>query len=304
MKKIILAGLIGSFSLLLSTADASEAIKSTLADQKSVEVTIYNNQLGLIKDTREIDLPAGSGELRFMDVAATIDPVTVLVKSLNAPDDFSILEQNYEYDLMNQTKLLDKFVGKDLEILIYNQYQDRKEVVSAKLLSNNQGQIFQIGDKIYLGHPGIKVLPSVPENLIDRPTLSWLYQNESTKPHQIQTSYLADNLGWKADYVLNISGNDDSADLSGWVSVDNKSGATYNNAKLKLIAGDVNRVQQARRNPRRMKAMAFEMVDAGAQFDSKEFFEYHIYNLARRSTIKNNQTNTNHVYGSSKYLGC
>ena len=105
--------------------------------------------------------------------------VTVHTQSLNRPDDFILLEQNYEYDLMNANKLLDKYVGKKIKLIDWNKFQDRKEVVEATLLSNNQGQIYKINDEIYLGHPGYKVLPEIPENLIAKPTLMWLYGNFS-----------------------------------------------------------------------------------------------------------------------------
>lgn len=140
-----------------STMAAGEIVsRSTADDQVAVEVTVYNNNLGLIKDTRKVELPTGQGELRFMDVASYIMPVTVHVKSLNYPQDFAVLEQNYEYDLMNADKLLDKYVGKKIKIIDWNEFQDRKDVVEATLLSNNQGQIYQINGEIYLGHPGYK----------------------------------------------------------------------------------------------------------------------------------------------------
>jgi len=160
--------------------DASvNALKSTVEDQTAVEVTVYNSNLGLVKDTRSIKLLKGVGELRFMDVASRIMPVTVTVKSLNHKSDFSVLEQNYEYDLMNSKKLLDKYVGKKIKIIDWNKFKDRKEKVDALLLSNNQGQIYKIKDEIYLGHPGYKVLPEIPENLISKPTLTWLYENSA-----------------------------------------------------------------------------------------------------------------------------
>ena len=149
---------------------------SDLKGQIGVQITVYNNNLGLIKDTRKVSLPLGQGELRFMDVAAHIMPVTVHAKSLNYAESFTVLEQNYEYDLMNANKLLDKYVGKKIKLIDFNKFQDRKEVVEAILLSNNQGQIYKINDEIYLGHPGFKILPKIPENLIAKPTLTWLFK--------------------------------------------------------------------------------------------------------------------------------
>jgi hypothetical protein len=268
---------------------AGEAVsKSTALDQTGVEVTVYNNNLGLIKDTRAILTSSGVGELRFMDVASYIMPVTVYVKSLDSPEKFRVLEQNYEYDLMDGKKLLDKYVGKRIKIIDWNKFQDRKETVEAVLLSNNRDQIYKINNEIYIGHPGIKVLPEIPENLIAKPTLTWLYENESGERHNLEVSYLTSNINWKADYVVVLNADDTSSDISGWVTVDNKSGATYRDATLKLIAGEIHRADEKDRDVR--YAME-EVAKAGApQFGEKEFFEYHIYDLTRTTTIKENQT--------------
>ena len=274
--------------LMASTSFADNAAKSTSDDQTAVEVTVYNSNLGLIKDTRKVSLPVEKGELRFMDVAAYIMPVTVHAKSLNHPDDFSVLEQNYEYDLMNESKLLDKYVGRNIKILNINQFQDRKEILDATLLSNNNGQIYKINDEIYLGYPGTKILPQIPESLIAKPTLTWLYDNSSQDSHLLEVSYLTGNFNWNADYVVVLNQSDTQADVSGWVTIDNKSGATYKNASLKLVAGQINRAEQ------RYDNMAFEgkaMRSAAApQFAEQSFFEYHIYDLQRKTTIKDNQT--------------
>lgn len=283
----------GFFSLMIlflsSLALAGEkGAKSTIDDQVSVEVTVYNNNLGLIKDTRKIKLPIGEGELRFMDVASHIMPVTVHAKSLNYPDDFSVLEQNYEYDLMSMDKLLDKFVGKKIKIVVWNEFQDRKETIEAVLLSNNNGQIYSINNEIFLGHPGIKVLPEIPEELIAKPTLTWYYENKNKEAHDLEVSYLTNNISWKADYVVVLNKDDTSADVSGWITLDNRSGAVYKNATLKLIAGDVNRVKE--RSVDKSYMMRESRMASAPQFEEKSFFEYHIYDLQRKTTIKDNQT--------------
>ncbi|HCI44814.1 MAG TPA: DUF4139 domain-containing protein [Candidatus Omnitrophica bacterium] len=273
-------------------ATAAQTTQSAQSGQTNVEVTVYNNNLGLVKDTRDIQLPAGEGELRFMDVAAYIMPVTVHAKSLNAPEQFQVLEQNYEYDLMDYNKLMDKFVDKKVKLVDWNQYQDRKETVEGTLISNNNGNpVFKINDEIYLGYPGYKVLPEIPENLIAKPTLMWRYTNKSSDAHQLEVSYLTNNIGWKADYVFVLNKDDTGGDLSGWVTVDNKSGATYKNAKLKLVAGEVQRVAD-RSMDSMVRAKAPMMMEAlgGSQFAEQAFFEYHIYDLQRRTTIKDKQT--------------
>jgi len=262
--------------------------ESDMDDQVGVKVTVYNNNLGLIKDLRHVSLPVGEGELRFMDVPAHIMPVTVHAKSLNYPGEFSIFEQNYEYDLINADKLLDKYVGKKIKIIHWNTYQDRKDVVDAILLSNNKGQIYKIDNEIYLGHPGYRVLPKIPENLIAKPTLTWLYDNKKREPHQLEVSYLTTNINWKADYVLLLNKDDISSDISGWVTLDNKSGAIYKNAQLKLVAGEVHRVEE--RPQDRVYAMMEEKKARAPQFEEKAFFEYHIYDLQRKTTIKDKQT--------------
>ncbi len=277
--------------LIGASVSAQDAVKSTQKDQTKIEVTVYNNNLGLIKDTRRIALPSGEGELRFMDVASYIMPVTVHVKSLNAQDKFQVLEQNYEYDLMNYGKLLDKYVGRKIKLIDWNQFQDRKQTVEASLISHNDNNpVFEIDDEIYLGHPGYKVLPQLPENLIAKPTLMWLYANESDIPNEIEVSYLTNNISWAADYVFVLNKDDTGGDLSGWVTIDNKSGAAYEDAKLKLVAGEVQRVQAAMEEMDYKLGMAMVAKGRAPQFAEEGFFEYHIYDLQRQTTIKDKQT--------------
>jgi len=276
--------------LVSVTAGAQTVTQSTVDDQQAVEVTVYNSNIALIKDQREIALPSGKGELRFMDVAAQIRPETVYVECLNHPNDFMVLEQNYEYDLMDYNKLLDKYIGKKLKIENYNAYQDTTKMVDAVLLSNNSNQpVYKIGDEIYLGYNGIRILPEIPENLISKPTLMWLYDYAGRDKAKIEISYLTSGMHWKADYILVLNRDDTQGSLAGWVTVDNKSGTLYKKATLKLVAGDVNVVQ---RPPMAKRAMVFaEGMDANgaAQFEEKGFFEYHIYDLQRPTSLKNNQ---------------
>jgi hypothetical protein len=264
-------------------------------EQTGVEVTVYNGNLGLVKDARKIRLPNGEGELRFMDVASYIMPETVHVKTSNDPGGFSVFEQNYEHDLMSADKLLNKYVGKKIKIVDFNKFQDRKDVTDAVVLSNNEGRIFRIKDEIYSGHPGIKVLPKIPENLIAKPTLTWQFVNKSAHERDIEVSYLTKNINWKADYVVVLNKDDDAADISGWVTLDNRSGATYRQARLILCAGDLHRVRpldDAYRRLRTAQEAYYNLmgVTAAAQFKPKTFFEYHVYYLQRKTTIKDNQT--------------
>ena len=279
----------------VSSAEKKEikngAASSTLDDQTGVALTIYNVNLGLVKDQRTIRLFTGTGDLRFMDVASQIMPTSVHIKSLVNPETLQVLEQNYEYDLLNPQKLLDKYVGKEVKLYTKNPYTEREEVVTATLLSNNGQPIFKIGDEITFGHPGRIVFPGVPENLNAKPTLVWMLDNDLPSTQKIEATYLTNGINWRSDYVVTLNDKDDKADLSGWVTIDNHSGATYKNAKLKLVAGDVNRATNEYEYKDKMMRVAEMAAKAAApQFKEDSFFEYHIYTLERPATVKDNQT--------------
>ncbi len=267
-----------------------KGLSTGLNDQTAVAVTIYNVNLGLVKDLRKIAVPKGRSELRFMDVASQIIPTSVYIKSVADPGSLDVLEQNYEYDLLNPQKLLDKYVGKEVKLYQKNPYTEREETVSATLLSNNGGPIFKIGQDITFGHPGRIIFPGVPENLISKPTLVWLIENRLAPAQTVEASYLTNNINWRADYVVTMNEKDDKADLSGWVTIDNKSGATYKDARIKLVAGDINRVKEEKEYQAKTYRLAEAMAAPAPQFKEEAFFEYHIYTLQRPSTIKDNQT--------------
>jgi hypothetical protein len=276
--------------LALTLAAAHPAGASPLAitpeTQQDVMLTIYNGNFGLVKDVRETRLPAGDVEAQYRDVAAQIDPTTVHLRSLTAPDALRILEQNYEYDLLSSEKLLDKYVGRMVRL-----YLGDGTYHEARLLST-RGPIYEINGRIHLGSPGRLVLPSLPENLVARPTLVWLLRNRTTDPQRVEASYLTGGITWKADYVLVLDAADRRADVTGWVTLDNRSGATYRNAALKLVAGDVHRAPEPERLARMMDraAKAASPAEARREFVSEGLFEYHLYTLDGRTTVKDNQT--------------
>jgi len=258
----------------------------TREDQKDVMVTIYNGNLGLVKDTRDVRLDAGTLEVQFADVAALIDPTSVHLKSLTDPSALRILEQNYEYDLLTSAKLLEKYVGKKVRL-----YQSNGSYQEATLLSTN-GPIYEINGQIHMGHSGQVVLPALPENLVAKPTLVWLLRNAKAAAQRVEASYLTGGINWKADYVMVINAADTRSDLTGWVTIDNKSGSTYSDAALKLVAGDIHRAPDRGREGRLMEmaAKAVSADQANRDFKSEGFFEYHLYTLDGRTTIKDNQT--------------
>src|SRR5438094_6013320 len=274
------------FATTEAPARAATPRSVTHEDQRDVMVTIYNGNLGLVKDGREARFPAGTTEVQFTEVAARIDPTTVHLKSLTDPAGLRILEQNYEYDLLTSQKLMEKYVGKKVRL-----YQGDGTYHEATLLSTN-GPIFEINGQIHMGQYGRLVLPALPENLVARPTLVWLLRNQTASPQRVEASYLTGGITWKADYVMVLDAADRLADLTGWVTIDNKSGATYGNAALKLVAGDVNRAAEPRSQARMLDlaAKAASVAEASRDFQSDGFFEYHLYSLDGRTTIKDNQT--------------
>jgi hypothetical protein len=287
MKRLIVLITLISFIFSIQISSAAP-LTSTLKDQQDVAVTIYNSNVGLVKDTRLIEFKPGIHELKFMDVAAKIDPTTVHIKSLINGSSLSVLEQNYEYDLLSPQKLLEKFVGQKVQLATIDPETKKEEIVEATLLSTQGGNIFQIGDKIHIGHYGRILLSKIPENLIPQPTLVWMLENKLSKPQKLEASYLTSGINWKADYVAVLNKLDTLTDLTGWVTIDNRSGATYQNALLKLVAGDIHRVQgEVRMDYARPVAAAKE---ASQQFKEESFFEYHLYTLDRRTTVKDNQT--------------
>ena len=278
--------LVLALGLLVSVPAGAATLAVTRETQKDMMVTIYNGNLGLVKDVRETRLPVGLGEAQFTDVAALIDPTSVHLRSLTDPAGLRILEQNYEYDLLSSDKLLEKYVGKLVRL-----YQSDGTFHEARLLST-AGPVFEINGQIHLGYSGRLVLPSLPENLVAKPTLVWLLRNQTAAAQKVEASYLTGGITWKADYVMVVSADDTKSDLTGWVTIDNKSGATYGNAALKLVAGDLNRARDQRREGRLMElsAKAASPADASRDFAAEGFFEYHLYTLDGRTTIKNQQT--------------
>jgi hypothetical protein len=263
---------------------ASPPLAIICESQRDVMVTIYNGNLGLVKDTREVRLPAGTSEVQFADVAAQIDPTSVHLKSLTDSSGLRILEQNYEYDLLSSQKLLEKYVGRKVRL-----YQGNGSSLEATLLST-EGPVYDINGQLHVGHHGQIVLPSLPENLVSKPTLMWLLRNASTAPQRIEASYLTGGIAWKVDYVVILNAADDRADLTGWVTIVNRSGSSYAEAALKLVAGDVNRAREDRTRQMMETAGKSAAAPASRDFVSEGFFEYHLYTLDGRTTLKDMQT--------------
>lgn len=277
---------------LFSSAHAqSDEQRSTLADQQEVAVTIYNENLALVKDQRKLQLKPGASSLAFRDVSARMRPETALLRSTSAPGSLSVLEQNFDFDLLTPQKLLEKYVGHSVSIIRTNPATGAETTEQAEVLSSNSGVVLKIGQRIETGIPGRIVYGDVPPNLRDRPTLVMALDNSGATQQTVELSYLTGGLAWKADYVVELNGAEDALDISGWVTLTNTSGATYRKAKLQLVAGDVNQVRpQMDGRVMAMAAPAPARAKASNEMAEESLFEYHLYTLNRPTTIAENQT--------------
>jgi hypothetical protein len=267
-------------------------LTTTLDDQAELAITVYNSDIALVRDVRNLQLARGTGNLRFMDIAATVNPATVHFRSLTEPSRVSVLEQNYEYDLLEPDKLLRKYVGREVT-LMRNRTEGgttRQEEVKALLLSYNTAPVWQIGNEIVTGIGADHIrFPELPQTLYSRPTLIWTVQNDGAAKHRVEASYLASRLKWSADYVLTVARDDKAADLNGWVTLTNGSGTAFRNARLQLVAGDLNRVRQ------QLAKMSADIAERrpeaqAASMTQEAFSDYHLYTMGRKTTINNSQT--------------
>src|SRR5687767_9467668 len=272
---------------------------TTLDDQVDLAVTVYNSDIALVRDVRAIDLTRGTGDLHFMDIAATVNPTTVHFRSLTEPSRVGVLEQNYQYDLLEPEKLLKKYVGRDVTLV--RQRNGREEEVQAHLVSYNNAPVWRIDGQIVTGlHADHIRFPELPGNLYARPTLIWTLANEGASRHRVEASYLATKLSWNADYVLTVARDDKAADLDGWVTVQNGSGTAFRNASLQLVAGDLNRVKQALGRVA-MDSVAKFAAPAAQRMAQEAFSDYHLYTLDRKTMINNNETKQVSMLGATSF---
>ena len=266
---------------------------TTLDDQVDLNVTVYNSDIALIRDVRTIELPRGTFDLSFMDIAATVNPATVHFRSLSEPARVSVLEQNYEFDLLEPDKLLRKYVGRDVTLVRTRQSggTTQEEEVRAHLLSYNNQPVWRIGNEIVTGlHADHIRFPELPDTLFTRPTLIWTLDNGGAARHRVEAAYLARKLSWNADYVLTVSRDDKAGDIDGWVTLTNGSGTAFRNAKLQLVAGELNRVRQSMNRMLMADQMSAVPEAAPAPMAQEAFSDYHLYTLGRKTTINNNET--------------
>ena len=256
-------------------------------------MTVYNNNFAVIKERRPIPFNKGLNTIRFTDVASAIEPASVSFQCLSAPGKISILEQNYEYDLVGTSSLLNRYLDKTVNVSIRGSGADQGTEVTGVLMAARDNNLILKNAKgpiQIISNDSIEniSLEQLPEDLVTKPTLVWLAESQAAGKEQCQVTYTTTDIGWKADYSAILNANENALDISGWVTINNQSGASYKDATIKLIAGDVRRVEEPRPVVRMMEYKAG--LAAGPAFEEKPFMEYHIYTLGRTSTISNNQT--------------
>lgn len=286
------AGLLASCQVQPKVPSSGSTVlrQSDKADRTSVAVTVYNQNFGVVRDTRRLKLSRGRVELSFEDVSANVQPETVRVHGVTPGARLEVLEQNYRYDLLTPAKLLEKYVGRTVNVYRYNEKTGTEEKKTAEVLSVEGGVTLRIDGEVTTSFQGRFGFADVPSTLLDKPTLVWLLESDRAE-QDAEVTYLTQNLNWRADYVLKLDETDTRADLTGWITLDNRSGTSYENAALRLVAGDVNRVQ-----PPVPQAVAYDMAlreeaaQDKPQFREEGLFEYHLYSLERPTTLLDKET--------------
>jgi hypothetical protein len=272
-----------------AAADLSSAAPETsltTSSRTSLGITIYNDGQALVRDARRVDLARGTQTIAFRDVAATIRPETASLKPVEGAS-FDLLEQNFDFDLLTPTALLRKYVGRSVTVIHTNPASGAETSERATVLATNEGVVLRYPDRIETGIAGRVSFPDVPANLRDRPTLSIMLNAAQAGERQVELSYLANQIGWKADYIANLNPEATRMTLNGWVTLTNQSGTAYQNARLQLVAGTLNRVTtELKPVPALMAAVRAKTE----QVAEEKLGDYHLYTLPRLTTIENNQT--------------
>ncbi|NEP49717.1 MAG: hypothetical protein F6K65_13240 [Moorea sp. SIO3C2] len=284
---------------------ADNPIISTAKQSQGFSITIYNQNFAVVREQRQLSLNQGTNLVRYEDVAAQIDPTSISFKSVTAPNSVMVREQNYQYDLLNPTTILNKSVGKTIRFRRVNP-DGQIEILEGTLLNppevtvasqnsyrgSNQSQKLVIrlpNGNVVLNPSGEMELNEMPEGLVSRPSLLWKLEVSEAGDHATEVSYIANAITWKVDYVAVVSEDESKVDITGWVTLDNRSGATYENSQLQLIAGDVRRVEESQQ-AQVMMLKSVKARSAQPQFEEETFFEYHLYTLDGTTTVKNNET--------------
>ncbi|HEY2395493.1 MAG TPA: hypothetical protein VGH81_05835 [Rudaea sp.] len=314
-----------SLALVIATGLTSCAAAAT--DESGYSLTVYSaaqpGQLttaslagyganlpgyALVRDSRRMSLTQGVGELHFTDVAKRIDPTTVAFESLSDPAGTRVMEQNYQYDLVDNAKLLDRYIGQPISVTQVR--GEKTETISGKLLSAGGGLILQrdSGEALTLGNYSNILFPALPGGLITRPTLVWKVNSRSGGAQDARVTYQTQGVTWWSDYNVTMREQNGACDmdLAAWVTLVNQSGGSYPDAQLKLVAGEVNRAPAAAPAVAgyAMKAARAEMDAASPAFTESSLSEYHLYTLGRRTDLPDNSTKQLELFPAAHGVAC
>jgi hypothetical protein len=274
---------------LMRSSVAQEIHTGTLVSSDGVSLTVYNQGTALVQDRRTFQFSSGVNAVKFTDVAASIDPTSVNFKSLTDPAGTSVLEQNYAYDLVNSAALLNRYIDQTITLTL-----DDNSTVTGTLLSGQDDLIVReaSGQVRVISRSRVRNVhfPALPDGLITRPTLRWLVQSANTGSQQVELTYLTGGMNWTADYILLLATDNKALDLNGWVTLNNGSGAAFKDAKLKLVAGDVNRIPQPTGGAVLNQERRDGQFAADGNVQQRNFSEYKLYEISRPVTVGNNET--------------
>jgi hypothetical protein len=270
-----------------AAASSSPGQSSEASGARTVAVTVYNENLGVVKDQRRFSIAGGLSDLRFTDVASAIDPTSVHLTPLGKTS-LEILWQDYRFDLVSTDKLLERYVDQPIDVSTKDDQVRRGSLLSfdpSSLVIQESGGGLSLLNRAEVRQVGLKELP---KGLITRPTLVWRLRSGSSSAAEepLEVSYMTGGMDWHADYVAVLNDAGTSLDLQGWASVENRSGATYEDAKIKLVAGSIHRAPQPPMPMQRYEGM---VAKSSMVAEERGFFEYHLYELPLRATLANNE---------------
>jgi len=287
---VIASAVASAFACTVCAAQSAAPETSVgAAARTALGVTIYNDGEALVRDTRSLPLHAGQNKIAFRDVAASIRAETTSVRAIGGAG-FTLREQNYEFDLLTPNALLNKYVGKEITVIHANPATGVETSEKATVLAANEGVVLRYADRIETGVSGRIAFGSVPATLRDRPTLSLLLDSKESGNQEAELMYLTNNMGWKADYIANVNAAGDRMQLNGWVTLTNRSGGAFENARLQLVAGTLNRVRDQDLNAGGRATFALKAMAAPAPMQEEKLGDYHLYTLDHPTTILENQT--------------
>ena len=263
---------------------------TTIADRELVNLTIYNSGTALVHDRRRIRLANGLNRVAWRDVSAQMDATSALLDAIGSHD-VRVLEQNFNYDLLNPNALLQKYVGHDVVVVHDARFPGERDTrETARLLSINDGTILQYRNRIETEVRGHIIFPAAPQMLSERPTLDLDMESQRNGMEILDLSYLTSGMTWRADYVGVLGPSETTMNLTGLVTLSNTSGAAYRNAHLQLVAGNVNIATPAQGNEQGVAAGTTSDTYSAAPVRQENYFEYHLYTFSRVTTIRDNQT--------------